>query len=83
MVLICLSLLQGVLTEAALCLEAAVQRDPSSVEAWRLLGTVHAENDDDKHLWYIVCPSAERAGTNAKNLTSLFCTPFFWQHFNL
>ena len=43
-------MLQGVLTEAALCLEAAVQRDPGSVEAWRLLGTVHAENDDDKQV---------------------------------
>jgi len=38
----------GVLTEAALALEAAVMRDEYSVEAWRLLGTVHAENDDDK-----------------------------------
>jgi len=38
----------GVLSEAALALEAALQRDPSCVEAWRLLGTVHAENDDDK-----------------------------------
>ena len=30
-----------------LALEAEVQRQPRSVEAWRLLGTVHAENDDD------------------------------------
>ena len=30
-----------------LALEAEVQRSPRSVEAWRLLGTVHAENDDD------------------------------------
>ncbi len=30
-----------------LALEAEVQRSPRSVDAWRLLGTVHAENDDD------------------------------------
>ena len=35
------------LSEAVLALEAEVQRAPRSVEAWRLLGTVHAENDDD------------------------------------
>ena len=38
---------RGVLSEAVLALEAEVQRSPRSVEAWRLLGTVHAENDDD------------------------------------
>ena len=38
---------RGVLSEAALALEAAAQRDPASVEAWRLLGAAHAENDDD------------------------------------
>lgn len=39
---------QGVLSEAALALEAAAQADPTDAEAWRLLGTVHAENDDDE-----------------------------------
>ena len=38
---------RGVLSEAVLALEAEVQRSPRSVDAWRLLGTVHAENDDD------------------------------------
>ncbi len=37
----------GVLSEAALALEAAVQRAPGDAAAWRLLGTVQAENDDD------------------------------------
>lgn len=37
----------GVLSEAVLALEAAVRRDEGNSEAWRLLGTVHAENDDD------------------------------------
>ena len=36
-------------------LEAEVQRSPRSVDAWRLLGTVHAENDDDVQ----ACPHFE------------------------
>jgi len=39
---------RGVLSEAALALEAEVQARPNNAEAWRLLGTVHAENDDDQ-----------------------------------
>ncbi|GAX85689.1 hypothetical protein CEUSTIGMA_g13104.t1 [Chlamydomonas eustigma] len=39
---------RGVLTEAALALEAVVRSTPDHSEAWRLLGTVHAENDDDQ-----------------------------------
>ena len=38
---------RGLLTEAALALEAEVRARPGNAEAWRLLGTVHAENDDD------------------------------------
>jgi len=38
---------RGLLTEAALALEAEVRANPGNAEAWRLLGTVHAENDDD------------------------------------
>ncbi|GBF99808.1 hypothetical protein Rsub_12561 [Raphidocelis subcapitata] len=38
---------RGLLTEAALALEAEVRANPRNAEAWRLLGTVHAENDDD------------------------------------
>lgn len=38
------------LTEAALALEAEVQSHPDNAEAWRLLGTVHAENDDDQQV---------------------------------
>ena len=37
----------GILSEAMYALEAEVQRKPDNVDAWRLLGTVHAENDDD------------------------------------
>jgi peroxin-5 len=39
---------RGVLSEAVLALEAAAARDPTACEPWRLLGTVHAENDDDR-----------------------------------
>ena len=39
---------RGVLSEAVLALEAAAARDPGACEPWRLLGTVHAENDDDR-----------------------------------
>lgn len=37
----------GDIPEAILALEAEVQRHPDSSEAWRLLGQLHAENDDD------------------------------------
>ncbi len=42
----------GLLSEAVLAFEAEVQRQPQNVEAWRLLGTVHAENDDDQQVSY-------------------------------
>ena len=45
--LIILCMLQGVLTESALALEAALTQEPDNAEGWRLLGTVHAENEDD------------------------------------
>ncbi len=35
------------LSEAILALEAEVQRHPGHTDAWRLLGTAHAENEDD------------------------------------
>lgn len=38
---------QGQLGDAVFALEAELQANPSNLEAWRLLGTVHAENDDD------------------------------------
>ena len=37
----------GDIPEAILALEAEVQRHPDSSEAWRLLGQLHAENDED------------------------------------
>ena len=38
----------GLLSEAALAFEAAIGKDMHVAESWRMLGMVHAENDDDK-----------------------------------
>ena len=34
--------------EAILAFEAEVQREPQNSDAWRWLGTAHADNDGDK-----------------------------------
>lgn len=47
---LCVITRRGVLSESALALEAVVQDQPGHAEAWRLLGTVHAENDDDQQV---------------------------------
>ena len=39
---------QGSLSEAVLALEAVVKLEEGDVAAWKLLGTAHAENDDDR-----------------------------------
>ena len=44
---------KGLLSEAALALEAEVLKNPDNAEGWRLLGVTHAENDDDQQPW---CP---------------------------
>lgn len=38
----------GSLNDAILAFEAVVHRDPQSSDAWRWLGTAHADNDEDK-----------------------------------
>jgi tetratricopeptide (TPR) repeat protein len=38
----------GRIPEAILALEAAIRRDSTLSEAWRLLGNAHSENEDDK-----------------------------------
>lgn len=41
---------KGLLSEAALALEAEVMKNPENAEGWRLLGVTHAENDDDQQV---------------------------------
>lgn len=43
------------LNEAVLALESEVTAKPDHAEAWRLLGTVHAENDDDQQVRFESC----------------------------
>lgn len=44
---------KGLLSEAALALEAEVMKNPENAEGWRLLGVTHAENDDDQQVCQI------------------------------
>lgn len=61
----------GVLSEAVLALEAAVQRDAANSEAWRLLGTVHAENDDDRRAIAAMARALQADPDNLEVLLSL------------
>ena len=62
---------RGVLSEAALALEAAVRADPASCEGWRLLSTVHAENDDDRRAIAAATKAHEADPTDLEALLSL------------
>ena len=62
---------RGVLSEAALALEAAVRADTQLCEGWRLLGTVHAENDDDRRAISAMTKANEADPTNLEVLLSL------------
>ena len=62
---------RGVLSEAALALEAAVRADAKLVEGWRLLGTVHAENDDDRQAIAAMTKANEADPHNLEVLLSL------------
>ena len=61
----------GVLSEAALALEAAAAREPGSAQAWRLLGTVHAENDDDGRAIAAMARALQAEPRDAEVLLSL------------
>ena len=60
-----------------LALEAECQRNPANAEAWRLLGTVQAENDDDQQAIAAMnrCAGAgEGGGTYGFDVSNnLFC----------
>ena len=44
----------GSLNDAILAFEATVQQDTSNSDAWRWLGTAHADNDEDKQFVFIL-----------------------------
>lgn len=56
----------GILSEAVYALEAEVQRKADNVDAWRLLGTVHAENDDDTQAISAMAHALQADPTNAE-----------------
>eukprot|EP00879_Flechtneria_rotunda_P013327 GHRR01013917.1.p1 GENE.GHRR01013917.1~~GHRR01013917.1.p1 ORF type:complete len:656 (+),score=254.39 GHRR01013917.1:215-2182(+) len=62
---------RGLLTEAALALEAEVVAHPKNSHAWRLLGTVHAENDDDRQAIAALDKALQADPTNMEVLLSL------------
>ena len=62
---------RGVLSEAALALEAAVRADSNFCEGWRLLSTVHAENDDDRRAIAAATKAHEADPTDLEALLSL------------
>ena len=52
-----------------------MQRKPDNVDAWRLLGTVHAENDDDTQAIAAMAHALKADPTNAE----VGC-PFMYLH---
>lgn len=55
---------QGLLSEAVLAVEAEVTRNPGNADAWRMLGTVQAENDDDRQAIAALCRQVLRYATS-------------------
>ncbi|RKO99287.1 hypothetical protein CXG81DRAFT_4567, partial [Caulochytrium protostelioides] len=62
---------QGNLTDAALCFEAAVQRDPDNNEGWTLLGQVQAENEKELPAIAALQRAVQQAPQNARALMAL------------
>lgn len=61
----------GNLSEAVLAMEAAVQADTENAEHWRMLGTFHAENDDDARAVVALLVAHEVDPQNLEVLLSL------------
>ncbi|KAF7833861.1 peroxisome biogenesis protein 5 [Senna tora] len=62
---------KGLLSEAVLALEAEVLKNSENVEAWRLLGIAHAENDDDQQAIAAMMRAQEADPTNLEVLLAL------------
>ncbi|ESQ42805.1 hypothetical protein EUTSA_v10012791mg [Eutrema salsugineum] len=62
---------KGLLSEAALALEAEVMKNPENAEGWRLLGVTHAENDDDQQAIAAMMRAQEADPSNLEVLLAL------------
>eukprot|EP00602_Paraphysomonas_sp_CaronLab_P013245 CAMPEP_0185040794 /NCGR_PEP_ID=MMETSP1103-20130426/39285_1 /TAXON_ID=36769 /ORGANISM="Paraphysomonas bandaiensis, Strain Caron Lab Isolate" /LENGTH=538 /DNA_ID=CAMNT_0027580233 /DNA_START=50 /DNA_END=1662 /DNA_ORIENTATION=+ len=62
---------QGQVGEAVLAFEASVSRDSENSEAWRMLGTCHADNDEDKRAIACLRRAVEADPFNLPALLSL------------
>jgi len=62
---------EGKITEAILALEAQLHKTPDRIECWQLLGTLHADNDQDKEAIACHLKSIEIDPQNLESLLRL------------
>ena len=64
----------GRIDDAILALEAEVQKNPDNASAWRLLGQLHQENDEDDKAIVCLLVSERARDSRRKRLTSTHTT---------